>query len=417
MSEARTDTVGPIATREPIPLIDLVAQHRTIEGDVLEAVKRVFSEQRFILGEEVSSLETEIGAYCDAREAVGCASGTDALLLSLMALELQPGDEVITTPYTFFATGSSIVRAGAKPVFVDIEPVGFNIDPQAVAEAITPRTRAIMPVHLYGQCTEMDPLWRIAAKHGLTLVEDACQAIGAEYQGRKAGVLGTYGCFSFFPTKNLGGAGDAGLITTDDQALAARLRRLRVHGDAGQYEHLEVGLNSRIDALQAAVLRVKLRSLEKWTLARQRNARRYATLFHEYGLLDAVTLPATLPERRHVYNQYCIRVTGGLRDSVLKSLREQQVGCAIYYPKPLHLQKCFANLGYQAGMFPQAELASRETLALPIYSELSEDQQEQVVRSISVALGRTPQRTLQSVLPRPKFLNAGVRASRWAGAD
>lgn len=417
MSEARTDVVGPIKPREPIPLIDLVAQHRTIQDDVLEAVTRVFSEQRFILGDEVAALENELGQYCDAREAVGCASGTDALLLSLMALELQPGDEVITTPYTFFATGSSIVRNGARPVFVDIEPVGFNIDPRAVDAAVTPRTRVIMPVHLYGQCAEMDPLWRTSAKHGLTLVEDACQAIGAEYQGRRAGVLGTYGCFSFFPTKNLGGAGDAGLITTDDQALASRLRRLRVHGDAGHYEHVEVGLNSRIDALQAAVLRVKLRSLEKWTLARQRNARRYATLFQEYGLLDAVSLPVTLPDRRHVYNQYCIRVLGGQRDAVLKSLREQQIGCAIYYPKPLHLQKCFSNLGFRAGMFPEAERAASETLALPIFPELTEDQQDQVVQGISIALGRTPTRTLQSVLPRPKFLSAGVRTSRWAGAD
>jgi dTDP-4-amino-4,6-dideoxygalactose transaminase len=395
---------------EPVPLIDLVAQYREIEPEVTAAVSRVFAEQRFILGDEVAELECDLAEYCDSREAIGCASGTDALLLALMALDIGPGDEVITSPYTFFATGSSIYRLGATPVFCDIDLVSFNLDPQAAEAAVTPRTRAILPVHLFGQCAEMEPLWRIATRAGLPIVEDACQAIGAEFQGRRAGVLGTLGSFSFFPTKNLGGAGDGGLITTDDPALATRIRRLRVHGEAGQYNHLEVGLNSRLDALQAAVLRVKLRHLERWTTARQRNARRYETLFEEYGLLDCVVLPVTQHDRRHVYNQYCIRIAGGDRDKVVAGLRARQIGCNIYYPRPLHLQPCFANLGHRQGRFPLAEQAALESLALPISPELTEEQQEQVVRGIAEALDRTPRRTLQSRIPRPKFLSAGVRS-------
>jgi dTDP-4-amino-4,6-dideoxygalactose transaminase len=394
-----------------IPLIDLVAQYQTIEQEIMEAVAKVFAEQKFILGDEVASLECEVAEYCDSREAIGCASGTDALLLALMALDVGPGDEVITSPYTFFATASSITRLGAKPVFVDIDPLSFNLMPAAVEAAVTPRTKAIMPVHLFGQCVEMDPLWRLAARTGVAIVEDACQAIGAEYQRRRAGVLGTAGCFSFFPTKNLGGAGDGGMITTDDADLARRLRRLRVHGDIGGYEHVEVGLNSRLDALQAAVLRVKLRHLDHWTLARQRNARRYAMLFHEYDLLDVVTLPASLPDRRHVFNQYCVRIADGRRDEVLRFLKSRQIGCAIYYPKPLHLQPCFANLGGRAGEFPNAEAAAAESLALPIFSELADEQQERIVRAIAEAFGRAPRRSMHSVVPRPKFLSSGVRLS------
>lgn len=266
-----------------------------------------------------------------------------------------------------------------------------------------------MPVHLFGQCVEMEPLWRIAASAGIPIVEDACQAIGAEYQKRRAGVLGTLGCFSFFPTKNLGGAGDGGLITTDDASLASRVRRLRVHGEAGQYDHIEVGLNSRLDAVQAAVLRIKLRRLDSWTAARQRNARRYEVLFDEYGLLDCITLPGTQHDRRHVYNQYCVRVSSGQRDKVLAGLRERKIGCSVYYPKPLHLQTCFADLGYHAGDLPHAEQASRESLALPIYSELTEEQQERVVQGIAQSLGRTPQRSLRGRIPRPKFLSSGIR--------
>ena len=395
---------------DPVPLIDLVAQYQEIESEVIAAVSRVFAEQRFILGDEVAEFECDLAEYCDSREAIGCASGTDALLLALMALDIGPGDEVITSPYSFFATASSIYRLGATPIFCDVDPVSFNLDPQAVGAAVTPRTRAIMPVHLFGQCAEMEPLWRIAGRSDIPIIEDACQAIGAEYQNRRAGVLGTLGCFSFFPTKNLGGAGDGGLITTDDPALASRIRRLRVHGEAGQYDHVEVGLNSRLDALQAAVLRVKLRYLDVWTAARARNARRYELLFEEYGLLDCVTLPVTLHDRRHVYNQYCIRIAAGQRDQVLAGLRERQIGCSVYYPKPLHLQTCFADLGGQPGSLPCAERASRESLAIPIYSELTEQQQERVVQGIAEALGRKPVRNRQSRIPRPKFLSAGIRA-------
>ncbi|MBS0264299.1 MAG: DegT/DnrJ/EryC1/StrS family aminotransferase, partial [Planctomycetes bacterium] len=360
---------------------------------------------------EVAELEFEIASYCDAREAIGCASGTDALILALMALNIGPGDEVITSPYTFFATASSIYRLGARPVFCDIDPASFNIDVGAIASALTPRTKAIMPVHLFGQCAEMEPLQRIAAKSGIPIVEDACQAIGAEYQGRRAGVLGSVACFSFFPTKNLGGAGDGGLLTTDDAALAARLRRLRVHGEAAQYEHIEVGLNSRLDALQAAVLRIKLRHLDDWTVARQRNAERYAQLFEEFDLLDTVTLPVTLHDRRHVYNQYCVRIAHGQRDQVLAGLRERKIGCSVYYPKPLHLQTCFADLGYRAGELPESERAAHDSLALPIYSELTEEQQERVVSAMAEILGR--KRTRRATLPisRPKFLVSGSRST------
>ncbi len=373
---------------EPVPMIDLVSQYNTIANEIREVVDETFTTQQFVLGETVAEFEKEVAHYCDSREAIGCASGTDALILALMAHDIGPGDEVITTPFTFFATASAIHRVGAKPVFVDIDPVTYNIDPVAVEKAITRRTRAILPVHLYGQCVEMEPLWRLAIRSGIAIIEDACQAIGAEYRARRAGVLGTIGCFSFFPTKNLGGAGDGGLITTDDPALAKRLRRLRVHGDVGGYNHQEVGLNSRLDALQAAVLGVKLSHLENWIEARQQNAKRYGELFRHYQLLDAIELPAVLPERRHVYHQYCIRVKGGHRDSVQTHLRENQIGNAIYYPVPLHLQECFSDLNYKAGDLPHSEAAAEEVLALPIFPELRPQQQETVVRGIARALGR-----------------------------
>ncbi len=408
---------GGDAPRAPIPLIDLVAQFRGQQDEILEAVTKVFTEQKFILGEEVALLEAESAAWCDARFGIGCASGTDALILALMAIDLPPGGEVITSPFTFFATGSSIWRTGGKPVFVDIDPLSFNLDPACVAAAVTSNTRAIMPVHIFGQCAEMDPLWRIATRHNLAIVEDACQSIGAAYKGRKAGVLGTVGCFSFFPTKNLGGAGDGGLMTTDDESVAKRLKRLRVHGDVGVYEHLEVGLNSRLDALQAAVLRIKLRKLDEWTQARQRNARRYSMLFDEYGLLDVLTPPPVLPERLHVFNQYCVRVHDGKRDAVLKSLRAEQIGCAIYYPKPLHIQTCFSSLGYKAGMLPVAEKACTEVLALPVFPELTEAQQEEVVKGLARAFGRKASRRPSVSVPKPKFLSAGDRVVNNAEED
>ncbi len=387
---------------EPVPFIDLVEQYEAMADEVREAVDRIFSTQSFVLGDEVADFEKDVAKYCDSREAIGCASGTDALILSLAALDVGPGDEVVTSPFTFFATAGAIHRVGATPVFVDVDPVSLNLDSERVEDVITDRTKAIMPVHLYGQCAEMEPLWRVAVRCGIGIVEDACQAIGSEYRGRKAGVLGTLGCFSFYPTKNLAGAGDGGLITTDDPELALRLRRMRNHGDVGGYQHAEVGFNSRLDALQAAVLRTKLRHLEDWTVSRQENARRYNELFRHYQLLDAVELPVTLPERRHVYNQYCVRLRNGQRDEVLSSLRQQQIGCTIYYPSPLHLQPCFAHLGYGEGAFPESEAASREILALPIFPELRADQQETVVRGVAAALGRLSSGNTTSA-PTPKF--------------
>lgn len=391
MSQAILPMTSPESA--PVPLIDLVEQFETQRDEILQAVERVFTKQAFILGDEVAGLEEEVATYCDSRFAIGCASGTDALILALMALDIGPGDEVITTPFTFFATASSIVRVGATPVFVDIEPTTYNLCPAAVEAAITSRTKAIMPVHLYGQCADMKPLWRVAVRHGLPIIEDACQAIGAAYDNRRTGVLGTIGCFSFFPTKNLGGAGDGGMLTTDDKDLNARLRRLRVHGDVGRYEHVEVGLNSRLDALQAAVLRIKLRKLDEWTAKRRENAARYDEAFASMGLQGVISTPATLAPNFHVYNQYCVRVHDNRRSELMNQLKTNQIGHAVYYPAPLHLQKCFQSLGYQAGQFPEAERASREIIALPIYAELGEARQQRVIRSVSKAFGVETGRT------------------------
>ena len=373
---------------EPVPFVDLVGQFRQIEAPVMDAVKRVFEQQAFILGDEVSEFECDLAEYCDSRDAIGCASGTDALILALMALDIGPGDEVITTPFTFFATASSICRVGATPIFVDIDPNTFLMNVDEIESKITSRTRAIMPVHIFGQCVDMEPIWRLSVKHGLGIIEDACQSIGASYQGRKSGVLGSLGCFSFFPTKNLGGAGDGGAITTDDGELARRVRRLRVHGESGQYQHSEVGLNSRLDALQAAVLRTKLEYLSDWTDSRRLNAQRYYELFDYYGLHDEVQVPTLLEEDRHVFNQFSIRVRSGKRDALLQQLRANGVGCSIYYPVPLHLQDCFESLGYQEGDFPESEAASNDVIALPIFGELTESHQETVVRTISRVLGK-----------------------------
>ncbi|HCS55048.1 MAG TPA: transcriptional regulator, partial [Planctomycetaceae bacterium] len=376
----------PTAANDPIPLIDLKPQYQSIKPEIDEAVQRVFENQTFVLGDEVTKFESEVAAYCDSREAIGCASGTDALILALQALNIGPGDEVITSPFTFFATASSIERVGAKPIFVDVEENGFNINPQAISAAVSSRTKAIMPVHIFGQCAKMEEINRIATKHNLAVIEDAAQAIGSEYRGRRAGVLGTIGCFSFFPTKNLGGAGDGGMITTDDAQLAAKMKRLRVHGDAGRYQHVDLGMNSRLDSLQAAVLSVKLRYLDSWTEGRQRNAGWYQELFDREQLGSVVQLPKTLPDRRHVYNQYCVRVHDGLRDEVLNSLREQQIGCAVYYPQPLHLQPCFAHHGYKEGQFPISEQLSRDIMALPIFAELNLAQLERVVSGVGKAV-------------------------------
>ncbi|MFL6231249.1 MAG: DegT/DnrJ/EryC1/StrS family aminotransferase [Pyrinomonadaceae bacterium] len=366
-----------------VPLLDLRAQYEPLREKLLASVERVFESQGFVLGADVRALEEEVAAYSRARHAIGCANGSDALLLALMALDVKPGDEVVTTPYSFFATAGSIARLGARPVFVDIEPRTYNIDAGQIAAAITERTRALMPVHLYGQCAEMDALLEVAARHSLPVVEDAAQAIGAEdIGGRRAGALGEIGCFSFYPTKNLGGAGDGGMLSTNDDAVAARLRSLRVHGEASKYHHREIGFNSRLDSLQAAVLRVKLPHLDAWSDARAAHAARYRELFADAGLLEEVGLPHEREGVRHIYNQYVVRIREGRRDALVEHLRGAGVGTEIYYPVPLHLQECFRYLGYREGDFPEAERAARETLALPVYPELTEEQQRYVVESV-----------------------------------
>jgi dTDP-4-amino-4,6-dideoxygalactose transaminase len=369
---------------EPIavPALDLKAQYQSIRDEIDAVVRRVIESQYFILGPEVSEFEAEAAAYCGSRHAVGCASGSDALLLPLMALGVGPGDEVVTTPYSFFATAGAVWRTGARPVFVDIEPDTYNIDPAKLEAAITPRTKAIIPVHLYGQAADMDAIHAIASKHGLPVIEDAAQAIGAGYKGRRAGTLGDVAAFSFYPSKNLGGFGDAGMVTTDDPAMARSVARLRVHGMEPKYHHHEVGFNSRLDALQAAVLRVKLRHLDAWTEARRDVAARYRALFADDGLDELVTLPVERPDHYHVYNQFVVRVPAASRDALRSHLTMRKVGTEIYYPIPLHLQPCFSALGHKPGDFPVSEAAARETIALPMYPELTDAMLAHVVGSI-----------------------------------
>ena len=365
----------------PVPLLDLKAQYATIRDEVRAAMDRVAESQHFILGPEVTALEAEVAAYAQCRFGIGVSSGTDALLVALMALDLQPGDEIITTPYTFFATAGCIARLGAKPVFVDIDPATYTIDPAAIEAAVTSRTRAILPVHLYGQMTEMDLLMAVANRHGLLVIEDAAQAIGAEYKGQRAGSIGHMGCFSFFPSKNLGGFGDGGMVVTNDAALAETITLLRGHGAKPKYYHKVVGGNFRLDALQAAVLRVKLPYLDRWTAGRQRNAATYRQLFLDLGLDRVVGLPTELVEGRHIYNQFVIRCPQ--RDALMAHLKAHAIGHEIYYPVPLHLQECFADVGYRQGDFPQSEAAAKETLALPIYPELTAAMQNAVVMAIA----------------------------------
>lgn len=366
-----------------VPALDLKAQYQAIRDEIDRAVRDVVESQYFILGPEVAGLENEVARYSGAAHGIGCASGSDALLLPLMALNVGPGDEVVTSPYSFFATAGSIWRTGARPVFVDIDPETYNIDPARLEEAITPRTKAIIPVHLYGQAAEMDPINEVARRHGLTVLEDAAQAIGAGYHGRRAGALGHVAAFSFYPSKNLGGFGDAGMVTTDDTELAARIARLRVHGMEPKYHHHEVGFNSRLDALQAAVLRVKLRHLDDWTEGRRTVADRYRNLFASTVDAGTIGLPVERPDHFHVYNQFVIRVPAASRDPLRAHLAARHIGTEIYYPIPLHLQVCFASLGHQPGDFPEAESAAKETLALPMYPELTENAQRHVVGSIA----------------------------------
>lgn len=363
-----------------VPLLDLQSQYALLRNELREAVERVMESQRFVLGDEVRKLEASIAAYTDTKHAIGCASGSDALLLALMALDVSHGDEVITTPFTFFATAAAITRLGACPVFVDIDPATYNIDASRVEAAITSRTKAIMPVHLYGQCAEMDPLITAGEQHDIPVVEDAAQAIGATDRGDKAGSIGEIGCFSFYPTKNLGGAGDGGLLTTNDDELAQRLRRLRTHGGANEYEHSEVGINSRLDELQAAVLNVKLPHLDQWSNERAGKAAVYDELLDDVPF-ELVT-PSLRDDSRHIYHQYVIRVPQH-RDALREHLKAHGVGTKVYYPIPLHRQECFAYLGYREGEFPESERAARETLALPIYPELTQTQQAYVAETIA----------------------------------
>ena len=360
-----------------------------MRDEVLREIEKVCDKQSFILGENVAGLENEIAKYCHTKYAIGVASGTDAILLALMAAGVDPGDKVITTPYTFFATAGSIARLNAIPVFVDIDPETFNIDPNKLEDCLKQFTvhssrftvKAIIPVHLYGQCAEMEPILKLSKKYRLTVIEDAAQTIGAEYKGKRAGSLGDFGCFSFYPSKNLGGFGDGGMVTTNNERLAEKVRILRVHGSKPKYYHKFVGINSRLDEIQAVVLRIKLRHLETWTRKRQEKAETYNFLFKEAGLLNTITLPVIRPNGRHVFNQYVIRVKK--RDNLREYLAKEGIGTEIYYPVPLHLQECFRYLGYKRRDLPVSEKAAKETLALPIYPELTPEEQEYVVNKIA----------------------------------
>jgi len=359
-----------------VPLLDLPAQYREIEKELEREVLEIMRSGRYIKGPKVVKLEEELARYCEVKDAIGCASGTDAILLALMALGVGPGDEVITTPYTFFATGGCISRLGARPVFSDIDPETYNINPAGIEDKITGRTKAIVPVHLYGQCADMDPILELAKKNSIPVIEDAAQAIGARYKGRLAGTMGAIGCFSFFPSKNLGCCGDAGFMTTNDAGLAKDLTILREHGASPKYYHRVIGINSRLDALQAGIILVKLPHLDRWHEGRRKNAAFYNE--HLAGL--PVVLPRISDDCVSVYNQYVIRTDR--RDGLREHLKELDIGNEIYYPVPLHIQECYSNLGYREGDMPEAEKAARETVAIPIYPQLTEGQLMEVVTAI-----------------------------------
>jgi dTDP-4-amino-4,6-dideoxygalactose transaminase len=370
-----------------VPFFDLVPQFVSLENEIQSALGEVFKTQQFILGPQVKTLELAISQYAETPHAIGVASGSDALLLSLMALGIEAGDEVLLPPFTFFATAGAVSHVGAIPVFVDIDPLTFNMDPSKLEEKITRKTKAIIPVHLFGQCADMDPILRIANSNHLFVIEDAAQALGSDYRpdpktrGRKAGQMGDFGCFSFFPTKNLGAFGDAGMIVTRDPALAERTRLLRVHGSHPKYFHKLIGINSRLDTLQAAILLVKLQFLDQWTQERQKKAKQYErNLSHLAATLTGFQLPITQYENRHIYNQYMILAPE--RDRLRHFLQEKGIGTEIYYPVPLHLQECYAFLNHRRGDFPASEKASEEILALPIFPELTDDQQTYVAEQI-----------------------------------
>jgi dTDP-4-amino-4,6-dideoxygalactose transaminase len=375
------ETVSSPATSITVPLLDLGAQYAPLREEILAAITRVCDSQRFILGPEVDGLERELAAYIGVKHAITVSSGTDALLVALMALGIGQGDEVITPTYSFFATAGCVSRLGATPVFVDIDPVTFNVTADAVERAITPRTKAILPVHLYGLCADVPGILAVAKRHNLPVIEDAAQAIGATFGAQQAGTMGTVGCFSFFPSKNLGAFGDGGLVTTNDAKLAAEIVLLRNHGAEPKYYHSRIGGNFRMDALQAAILRIKLPHLASWTAARQANAQRYRALFTEFGLGGVVELPVEPSGASHIYNQFVIRVQQ--RDALREHLAGARVSTEIYYPVPFHRQECFAGVASSGGSFPVADRAAATSLALPIYGELTEAQQRHVVASIA----------------------------------
>lgn len=371
-----------------VPLLDLKAHHEPIQQEIMAALQQTFNSNAFILGPDVSKLEEQVATYCQAKYGIGVTSGTDALLLALMALGVGPGDEVITSPYSFFATAGVVARLGARPVLVDIDPVSYNIDPAKIEQAVTSKTKAMIPVHLYGQCADMTPIMEIARRRNLSVIEDAAQAIGAEYRdGRRACSMGTVGCLSFFPSKNLGCLGDGGMAVTSDPALAERMKILRVHGSHPKYYHKLIGGNFRLDTIQAAVLNVKLNYLDGWTKRRQENAERYRTLFQQSGLVNKgnVRLPEAVyrdsgAKHHHIYNQFVLRVDR--RDDLIAHLRRKEIGAEIYYPVPFHLQECFQYLGLKEGAFPESERAAKETIAIPIYPELTVAQQTEVAEAI-----------------------------------
>ncbi|MEM7134921.1 MAG: DegT/DnrJ/EryC1/StrS family aminotransferase [Chloroflexota bacterium] len=402
------------STVTAIPLLDLKSQYQSIRQEINSAIQRVLDSQYFIMGPEAVALEKEIADYSQTKFGIGVSSGTDALLVALMALDIGPGDEVITTPYSFFATAGAIARLGATPVFVDIDPLTYNIVPELIETRITDRSKVIIPVHLYGQMADMDPIMALAAEHGLTVIEDAAQAIGSEYKGKRAGSIGHMGCFSFFPSKNLGGYGDGGMVVTQDEQLAERIDILRKHGSSPKYYHKFVGGNFRLDAIQGAVLGVKLGYLDEWTAGRQENAALYRTKLRNAGLVaeadsigclqagcqasgrsdgcnlqqngTQIVLPEARPEMRHIYNQFIIRCPR--RDELMAHLKSLQIGCEIYYPVPLHRQECFAYLGYEEGSLPNSECAALETLAIPVYPELTEPMMDIVVQAIASFYGK-----------------------------
>ena len=372
-----------------VPLLDLKAHHEPLHQEIMAALEQTFQSQAFILGPAVDKLEEGVASYCQGKYGIGVTSGTDALLIALMALDIGPGDEVITTPYSFFATAGAVVRLGAKPVLVDIDPTTYNLDPTKVEAVLTTKTKTIIPVHLYGQCADMVPIMDIAKRHNLSVIEDAAQAIGSEYRdGRRACSMGTIGCLSFFPSKNLGCLGDGGMAVTNDPDIAERMRVLRVHGSKPKYYHKLIGGNFRLDTIQAAVLNVKLNYLDGWTKRRQENAARYDALFKQSGLIEKGKIKLPEPVYRnsgvkhhHIYNQFVLRAER--RDALLTHLKQKGVGAEIYYPIPFHLQECFLYLNYRKGDFPESERAANETIAIPIYPELTTEQQIEVVEAIA----------------------------------